>query len=148
MFPIFIFAALGALLAWAVKPKPTGVSGMGLGQDDANMDKLPAYNQPPPPTPGQLAAATVPKPPLAPQYERLFALLVLFARDKKFPAGFKQYLTPNTAIEAVKLARGLNLPRTALAIRSDGPLPDNEYIPGRTESIRELAYRYGTTGKA
>ena len=85
---------------------------------------------------------------LSPEQERLLSLLVLFARDKKYPAGQKRYLSAPTALDAVKLARSLNLPATANAIRNDGPVPDNEYLPGRSESIRQLVIRYGTTGSA
>ena len=93
-------------------------------------------------------AAASAGPPLSPAATRLLALLVLFARDKKFPPGQKAFLSPNTALEAVRLARHLGLHKTAMAVRKDGAIPDNEFLPGRTVSIRKSVYLYGTTGKA
>jgi len=140
MFPIIIFGALAAMLAWAVRPKPTGITGpafMGLDEAPQPMGR---------PKLGPVIDEV--RPDLKPPYVRLLSLLVLFLRDKKFPAGGKKYLSPNTALEAVKLARALGLPKTAMAIRTDGFLPDDEHIPGRTEDIRQLVVKYGTTGKA
>jgi hypothetical protein len=155
MFPIIIFAGLAGLIAWAVKPKTTGIIGPGMGQDDPQ-DTLDAPSMTPMITGGRLLmlpaiaanATAAPPPILRPEQERLLSLLVLFARDKKYPAGQKKYLTAPMALETVTLARRLSLPRTAQAIRSDGPIPDDEHIAGRSESVRALTLKYGTTGKA
>lgn len=94
-----------------------------------------------------LALATA-GPPLKPEAERLLALLVLFAKDKKFPAGQKRYLSVPTALEAVRLAEHLGLHRTARAIRKDGRIPIDEYLPGRAVPLRTSVISYARTGKA
>lgn len=140
MFPIVLLAALGGLIAWSVRPKKTGVVG-----NEISGEAIAAA-----PVQKRLAAAPqgALQPPLKPQAERLLALLVLFARDKKNPPGGKQYLSLNTAREAVALAKHFGLHKTARAIQTDGPVPADEYLPGRTVSIRESVVSYGTTGKA
>ncbi len=164
MFPIIIFAGLAGLIAWAVSPKTTGIVGPGMGQDDDDGDMklspmmvngrmllLPTQD-----TSAKTkisnaltaAAAAQPAPALKPEQERLLTLLVLFARDKKNKAGNKKYLTAPMALETVKLARRLSLPKTAQAVINDGPIPDDEHIAGRSESVRQLTLKYGTTGKA
>jgi hypothetical protein len=152
MFPIIIFAGLAGLIAWAVKPKTTGISGPGIGQDvpDESVSQLMPVM-----TGGRmLMLPSLPSspsstiPPLRPEQERLLSLLVLFARDKKYPPGGKRYLTAPIALETVQLARRLSLPKTAMAVRSDGAIPDDEHIAGRSESVRALTLKYGTTGKA
>jgi hypothetical protein len=152
MFPILIFAALGGFIAWAVRPKTTGIIGPGMGQDDPAAIDSPSMS--PMITGGRMLmlpsidSVAPPLPPLKPQQERLLTLLVLFARDKKYPAGQKKYLTAPMALETVMLARRLSLPKTAQAVRSDGAIPDDEHIAGRSESVRQLTLKYGTTGKA
>lgn len=152
LIPVLIGAALLGFVAWAAGDKKTGVTGFGIGNDLAEDDSLPPATYLPPSTPAKRllaqSANSVPQSRLAPEQERLLSLLVLFARDKRYPAGQKRYLSPQTALDAVQLARNLNLPATANAIRNDGPIPDNEYLPGRSQSIRQLVVTYGTTGKA
>jgi len=82
-----------------------------------------------------------------PEEERLFSLLVLFARDKKYRAGQKRYLTPEMAVEALMLSKQLGLPRTVMAIRKDGAIPDDEFLRGLSGSIRALTLSYGTSGR-
>jgi hypothetical protein len=84
---------------------------------------------------------------LSPEEERLLSLLVLFARDKRYPAGQKRYLTPEMAIEALLLTKQLGLPRTGLAIRKDGAIPDDEFMRGRSGTVRQLTLSYGTGGR-
>lgn len=86
-------------------------------------------------------------PRLVPEEERLLALLVLFARDKRFKAGEKRYLTADLALEALRLAQKFNLPKTAMAIRKDGPVPNDEYLRGRPQDIRQLVLSYGSKGR-
>lgn len=158
MFPIVIFAGLAGLIAWAVRPKKTGIVGPGMGQDDPNTDEQMQLSPfmvngrmlllPPSESSIALSTAAAAPPQLRPEQERLLSLLVLFARDKKYPAGQKKYLTAPMALEAVQLSRRLSLPRTAQAIRSDGAIPDDEHIAGRSDSVRALTLKYGTTGKA
>lgn len=141
MFPVVLLVALGGLIAWSVRPKKTGVVGNEISGE--------ALAAPPPQKKlAAVATSSAALPPLKPQAERLLALLVLFARDKKNPAGRKQYLSLNTAREAVALAKHLGLHKTARAIQTDGPVPADEYLPGRTVSVRESVVAYGTTGKA
>jgi hypothetical protein len=144
--PILIGAALLGFVAWVAGDKKTGVTGFGMGNDLASDDTVTPTYMPPPGARKLLAANGQQR--LAPEQERLLALLVLFARDKKYPAGQKRYLSASTALDAVQLARQLNLPATANAIRNDGPIPDNEFFPGRADSIRKLTVTYGTTGRA
>jgi hypothetical protein len=150
MFPVLIGAAIAGLIAWAVRDKTTGVVGPGMGYDN----QIPI---PPGMDMQQKVITSVPlkqigsskeAPRLKPEQERLLSLLVLFARDKKYPAGQKRYLTAPIALEATRLAASMNLPKTSMAIRKDGPVPNDEFIPGRAESIRELTVKYGTTGRA
>ena len=83
-----------------------------------------------------------------PEEERLFSLLVLFARDKKYRAGQKRYLTPEMAVEALMLSKQLGLPKTVMAIRKDGAIPDDEFLRGLSGSVRQLTLSYGTGGRA
>jgi len=83
----------------------------------------------------------------SPEEERLFSLLVLFARDKRYPAGQKRYLTPEMALEALLLSKQLGLPKTVMAIRKDGAIPDDEFLRGLSGSVRQLALSYGTGGR-
>jgi len=130
MFPLVVFAAIGTLVAWAARPKKTGVSGSAMGYDHA------------------LIPSTPPPRALMPEHERLLSLLVLFAKDKKHASGHKRFLTLNMAKEAVRLSNAMGLPKTATAIKKDGAVPDDEFLRGRSESIRSLVVKYGTTGKA
>jgi hypothetical protein len=96
---------------------------------------------------GQEAVALAESRRYTPEEERFLSLLVLFARDKRYPAGQKRYLTTELAIEALRLANQFELPKTMLAIRKDDALPDDEYLRGRSRSIRQLALSYGTGGR-
>jgi hypothetical protein len=84
---------------------------------------------------------------LSPEEERLLSLLVLFARDKRYAAGQKRYLTAEMAVEALLLTKQLGLPKTGLAIRKDGAIPDDEFLRGRSGSVRQLVLSYGTGGR-
>lgn len=97
---------------------------------------------------GQLLPFPPNQPPLSGEAQRLLAYLVLFARDKPNPPGSKKFLSYNAAGEAVAIAHHLGLHKTARAIKVDAPVPDDEYLPGRTVSIRQSVISYGTTGKA
>ena len=144
--PLLAGAVILGFFAWVAGDKKTGVTGFGMGNEPPQLDADPTYL---PPTPkGQRLLAGSPQKRLSPEQERLLSLLVLFAKDKKYPAGQKRYLSAATALDAVQLARSLNLPATANAIKTDGPVPDDEYLPGRSESIRKLVVTYGTTGRA
>lgn len=137
MIPFLVAAGLVGLIAWVVKPhKATGVTGEMMGYDNAR------------PVPGGLLPAVQDPPPLAPEQTRLLSLLVLFARDKQFGAGEKRFLSPAMALEATRLARAMGLPKTSMAIRKDGPIPNDEYLTNRADSVRKLTVTYGTTGKA
>lgn len=144
MIPVIIFAGLAGLIAWAVRPKTTGVVSVG----DEEQIPIPAAMLDQPPQAASKLLGPVQGPPLLPEQERLLSLLVLFARDKKYPAGQKRYLTPALAMEAVTLSKRLGLPKTSMAIRKDAAVPDDEHMRGRTESVRELTVKYGTTGRA
>lgn len=137
MIPFLVVAGLVGLITWVVKPtKPTGVVGEMMGYENAR------------PVPGGLLPAVPDPPALQPEQTRLLSLLVLFARDKQFGPGQKRFLSPAMAIEAMRLAKAMDLPNTSMAIRKDGPIPDDEFFPNRGDSIRKLTLSYGTKGKA
>lgn len=143
--PALILAGIIGGIAWLVRPKGTGVVGEAIGMcasiGEENAKPIPGgyrYRDP----------AALPEMDLAPEQQRLLSLLVLFARDKQYPAGKKRYLTAPMAYEASQLAKKMGLPRTSMAIRKDAPVPDDEFFPERADSIRVLTVKYGTTGKA
>jgi hypothetical protein len=74
-------------------------------------------------------------PPLIPEEERLFTLLTLWVKDKKFPPGQKRYFTRGLAAETVKLAETLGLIKTANAVASDGPFPLKERLGRRPITV-------------
>jgi hypothetical protein len=153
MFPILLISGIGAFIYWLTQPKGTGVVGAPIGMYGISM-----MGEEPPSAGYIIDQARAPRalspvrpegngrsePRLRPEEERLMSLLVLFARDKKFEAGRKRYLSPSTALDAVQLARRMNLPRTAEAITTDGPIPDDERIPGRSKSVRRMVLDFGT----
>jgi len=128
MFPIVIFAALAGLVAWAVKPKATGITGMGFAG------------------PASPALAPVAVPALLPEQERLLSLLVLWIKDKQFAPGEKRYLTKEMADETMRLAARFGLWGTARAIATGSELPRTEPFPGRAMTIKDAILVYGTRG--
>lgn len=139
--PLLIVAGIVGGLAWLVKPKGTGVVGEAIGMGGDNAKPIPG---------GYIAISpeALPESDLSPEQQRLLALLVLFARDKQYGPGQKRFLSMPMALEATRLAKAMSLPKTSMAIRKDAPVPDDEYFPQRSDSIRVLTVRYGTTGKA
>jgi hypothetical protein len=138
-----ILAGIVAAIANTSREKRGGLLSIGEATDDEVPIPLALRRK-------QLAAMKIPAgpSPLKPEQERLLSLLVLFSKDKKYPTGQTRYMNYTMASEAMNLANQLGLPRTANAIRTGGPVPDSEYLPGRTESIRQLTLKYGTTGSA
>jgi hypothetical protein len=151
MFPIILLAALTTAVVYALTGGQNGWKEQSQGLPPGTLKK-----QLPPGTAVRGAsfigavAALPPKrvAPLSPEVQRLLSYLVLFARDKPNPPGEKKFLSYAAAMDAIGLAKQLGLPKTAVAIKRDGPVPDDEYIPGRAASVRELVVSYGTTGKA
>jgi len=80
-----------------------------------------------------------------PEVERLLSLLVLYSRDRVFLPGEKRYLSKSCAHEAHALALRLRLRKTARAMENDGPLPDDEFIRGR--SVASAVISHGTHGR-
>jgi len=144
--PVMAFAALATTLLYAL----TGGKKAFVSQSQATPPKTTmagSLEALPPDATGSNALVSS-QLPLSPEATRLLSLLVLFARDKRYPAGQKQYLTPTTAIEAMRLARKLGLPATSMAIRKDAPLPAFESLPGRLVSVRESVVQMLRTGRA
>jgi hypothetical protein len=139
MFPILLFAGLASFIAWAARPKITGI-----------------VSPPPPKLLSGVTAATVGKfqdsstpagflgPPIQPEEERLLTLLVLWAKDKKFPVGQKRFMTAGLAKEAAKIALRLGLRGTARAVLSDGPIPADENLGRRGISVRKAVVEFAS----
>lgn len=134
MFPILLLFGLSGLIAWAAKPKPTGVVG-GEITARARPRALPAYGDAATPT-GFMG------PPLLPEEERLLSLLTLWMKDKKYPAGNKRFLTKELARDLIKLCLRLGLSRTAAAVLRDRALPEGEMLGRRGITIRQAIDSY------
>lgn len=142
MFPIFALAAFAGLIALALKPK--GTPTITASGADSQLPPVPRAMKS---LPAMAPAST--RKALEPEQERLLSLLVLYVKDRKHGPGEKRYLTPPMASEAYRLTRVFHLPRTASILRrGDGPIPDDEYIHGRGEPLRQLVLSYALTGKA
>lgn len=135
MFPIALFGALAAVIAWAIRPKDTGVGGgamtvMGLAQQRFIEGRE---------APGMFG------PPLQPEEECLLCLLTMWAKDKKFPAGQKRYFTRELAVGTAKRAMKLGLRGTAKAVLTDGPIPEDEQMGRRGVTVRQaiIAFNRG-----
>jgi hypothetical protein len=170
MLPILPIALLAMIIGYALGRGPNNKKILeigprklldmgGLGLNDQELARLYEYGSPDPrlpPIPRAMlpalksSSSNSPRAmPLSPEQERLLALLILYAKDRKNPPHRKRYLTAPMAEEALRLTRMMNLPRTARVLKhGDRPIPDDEYIPGRAESLRTLVLAYGTTGKA
>ena len=131
MFPLVIFGALAGLIAWAVRPKYTGV---GIGAS----------------TTGKFIEANVPEgfsgPPLLPEEECLLCLLTMWVKDKRFPLGQKRYFTKQLAVETAKRAAKLGLHQTARAVLTDGPIP-NEKMGRRNTTVKEAIIMFNRDKK-
>lgn len=132
MFPLVLFGALAGLLAWAVRPKTTGVapsSSSGMGK---------------------FIEAPVPEgfigPPLQPEEEALLSLLTMWVKDKRFPVGQKRYFSRKLAQETAERAAKLGLVRTAQAVLTDGPIP-NEGMGRRGVTVKEAIVVYNRSKK-
>lgn len=136
MFPILLFTGLAGIIAWAARPKVTGV----IGNAQANQKALPAFRDSGTP-------AGFMGPPLQPEEERLLALLVLWAKDKKYSPGQKRFMTRALAEEIVKLGNRLGLVGTAAAILRDGPIPPDEILGRRGITVRNAIVTYAKKGK-
>jgi hypothetical protein len=61
--------------------------------------------------------------PRNPLYERFYALAKLYEKDQAFPPGQKRFLSRAMAHELHDLCLHLRLPKAALAVQLDKPLP-------------------------
>jgi hypothetical protein len=134
MVPIILIGLFAAIISNLRPQTKTSVIG---ADDDAGPRRLPPYQNASEP-------AGMVGPPLKPEEERLLALLVLWAKDKKNPLGRKRYMTPSLASEIVRLCVRLGLPGTGRAILKDGPIPEGETLRGRGISVRRAIVAYGT----
>ena len=143
MFPLAIFGILAGLLTWATKPKETTVG--------FEPDPTPRMRQRALPAPTRLQNENVAPgfvgPPLHPLEERLLCLLVLWGKDKKFPAGQKKYLNKRMLIEAAKLAVQLGLKGTARALLTNGKIPAGEQMGRRGVTVMDALIAYTRAGK-
>ena len=132
-----IFGALAGIIAWAVRPKYTGVGAPGM--------------QPPSIT-GYYESAGVPEgfrgPPLLPEEDCLLCLLTLWAKDKQFPPGRKRYFNRQLAVETAKRALKLGLRDTARAVLTDGPIPAGEKMGRRGVTVRDAIVIYNQSKKS
>ncbi len=159
MFPIIIFGAIATAVLYALSGGKDSYFNQARGFIDTAQKANEVRKIVSPSNMPFLSTTTTMKgqlgpvrghhlPPLSGEAQRLLAYLVLFARDKPNPAGSKKFLSYSAAREAVALATHFGLHKTARAIKVDAPVPDDEYLPGRTVSIRQSVVSYGTTGKA
>lgn len=132
MLPIIILAGLGGIIAWTVREKNTGMTGHLLAPIGAS-DALPPKKM--------YRDAKTPEgflgPPLQPEEERMLTLLILWAKDKKYPAGQKRFMTAGLAKELAKIAVRLGLLGTARAVLTDGPIPAGEKLGRRGITVRD-----------
>jgi hypothetical protein len=141
MFPILLFVGLASFIAWAARPKTTGIV------------------SPPPPkllsgvptAVGKFQDSSTPAgflgPPIQPEEERLLTLLVLWAKDKKFEPGKKRFMTAGLAAEAARIAMRLGLVGTARAVMSDGPIPAHENLGRRGITVRRAVVEFASGRK-
>lgn len=128
MLPILILAGIGGLIAWTVREKHTGVAGLLTPMGSATVDSS---------TPTGFLG-----PPLQPEEERLLALLILWAKDKKFPPGQKRFMTAGLAKELARISARLGLMGTARAVLSDGPIPAEEKLGRRGLTVRQAVIEF------
>lgn len=134
-----------ALAAWSARDKTSGVDmGTPLGLP-AMMGKTLDGKA------GKYEEAKVPAgfrgPPLLPEEERLLSMLLLWVKDKKYPAGRKRYLNKRLALETAKLAKKLGLHGTARAILTDTKIPPNEKLGRRGVTVVEALLAYAKNKK-
>lgn len=134
MLPVIIIGGIIGLIAWGSRDKRTGVTGYALAP-------VGAFQNAPNPPGSAFQDAKEPEgllgPPLQPMEERLLTLLVLWARDKKFPSGQKKFMTRSLAEETARTALRLGLVGTAKAVLSDGPIPEHEKLGRRGITVRK-----------
>ena len=160
MFPILIFLGMAGFVSWATRPKTTGFVESGPYSRAERIAENARSN------PGLLAGISDPGrslamgkyqdsttpagflgPPIQPEEERLLTLLVLWAKDKKFPVGQKRFMTAGLATEAARIAMRLGLVGTARAVMSDGPIPAHESLGRRGISVRKAVVEFASGRK-
>jgi len=124
MLPVIIIGGIIGLIAWGSRDKRTGVTGYALAPVGAVFQDAKEPE-------GLLG------PPLQPMEERLLSLLVMWAKDKKFPPGKKKFMTKTLAEETARTALKLGLVGTAKAVLSDGPVPEHEKLGRRGITVRK-----------
>ena len=133
MVPFVVMGGLAGVIAWAVRPKNTGVVSDGIGAAPKALPPIVLRDSQAPPgfSGGRLL----------PEEERLLSLLVLWAKDKRFPRGRKRYTSKVLIVDLAKLCRRLGLNRTARAVLRDGPLP-REPMGRRGVTVRDAVLAY------
>lgn len=169
MFPIAIFGALAALIAWAAKPRdtlsfskeaptprqqereailggpPTSLSIVGSMKVGAI--SMGSVSAPPGRYGDDNSAPGMFGPPLQPLEERLLTLLILWGKDKKYPPLKKRYLNRTLLIEAAKIARQLGLRGTTRALLTDGRIPAYEKMGTRGVTVMQALVAFSNGNK-
>jgi hypothetical protein len=147
MIPLVIIGLIGGLMALASRSKKDTI---GFEPDPTPRQRMrqladPAYRQAflveENVAPGMMG------PPLQPEEERLFTLLILWGKDKKYPKGRKRYFNGSLAKEAAKIALRLGLRGTARAVLSDGFIPAQERLGTRGVTVMDALAAYSNSKK-
>jgi len=160
MFPIAIFGALAALIAWAAKPRDS--LSFSKEAPTPRQQEREALLAGPPTSLSIVGAVSAPPgryvdddsapgmfgPPLQPLEERLLSLLILWGKDKKYPALKKRYLNRTLLLEAVKIAKQLGLRGTARALLTDGRIPAYEKMGNRGVTVMQAVMAFSNGKKS